>query len=82
MSRLGRELVDVDARLEAEGLRLVEEWHQLKVAINLGRLQREHANAKAEASLATSCEASARALEEAREADYRRAVVEECRREL
>ena len=47
------ELVDVDARLEAEGLRLVDKWHQLKVAINLGRLQREHANTKADASLAT-----------------------------
>ena len=74
--------MDVDARLEAEGLRLVEEWHQLKVAINFGRLQREHANAKAEASLATSREASARALEEAREADGRRAVAEERRWEL
>ena len=38
LSRLGEELVDVDARLEPEGLRLVDEWHQLKVAINLGRL--------------------------------------------
>ena len=42
----------------------------------------EHANAKAEASLATSREASARALEEAMEADGRRAVAEEHRREL
>ena len=82
MSRLGRELLDVDARLETEGLGLVEEWHQLKVAINLGHLQREHANAKAEASLATSWEASARALEEAREADNRHAAAEERRREL
>ena len=55
---------------------------QLKVAINLGRLQREHANAKAEASLATSREASARALEEAREADHRREVAEKHRQEL
>nr|XP_020168137.1 vicilin-like seed storage protein At2g18540 [Aegilops tauschii subsp. strangulata] len=74
--------MDVDACLEAEGLRLMEEWHQLKVAINLGRLQREHANARAKASLATSREASAGALEEAREADRRRAVAEERRREL
>ena len=82
MSRLGGELVDVDARLEADGLRLVEVRHQLKVAINFGRLQREHANAKAEASLATSREASARALEEAREADGRHAVAKERKREL
>ena len=53
LSRLGGELVDVDAHLEAEGLRLVEEWHRLKVAINLGRLQRKHADVKAEASLVT-----------------------------
>ena len=59
LSQLGEELVDVDVRLETEGLRLVDEWHQLKVAINHGRLQREHANAKAKASLATSREASA-----------------------
>ena len=59
LSQLGGELVDVDAHLETKGLRLVDEWRQLKVAINLGRLQRERANAKAEASLATSCEASA-----------------------
>ena len=38
LSRLGEELVDVDARLETEGLWLVDEWRQLKVAINLGRL--------------------------------------------
>ena len=54
MSRLGGELADIDARLEAEGLQLVEEWHRLKVAINLGRLQRKHADAEVEASLATS----------------------------
>ena len=54
----------------------------MKVAINLGRLQCEHANAKAEASLATSREASARALEEAREADHHRTAAEERRREL
>ena len=60
----------------------MDEWHQLKVAIKLGRLQREHVNAKAEASLATSREASTRALEEAREADSRRAIAEERHREL
>ena len=76
MSRLGGELADVDARLEAEGLRLMEERHKLKVAINLGRHQRELDNAKAEASLATSREACSRALEEAREADRRREIAE------
>ena len=74
--------MDVDARLEDEGLRLVDEWHQLKVAINLGRLQHEHANVKAEASLATSREARARALEQAREADHRREVTEKHKQEL
>nr|XP_020177683.1 cilia- and flagella-associated protein 45-like [Aegilops tauschii subsp. strangulata] len=82
MRRLGGELANVDTHLEAEGLRLKEEWRHLKVAINFGRLQHEHANVEAEASLATSREASARALEEAREADRRRAIVEERRREL
>ena len=33
--RLGGELVDVDACLEMEDLRLAREWHQLKVTINL-----------------------------------------------
>ena len=37
MSRLGEELAGVDWRLEAEGLRLVEERRKLRVAINLGR---------------------------------------------
>ena len=69
MNRLGEELVDVDARLMAEGLRLVEERHKLKVSINLGRHQRELDNAKAEVSLAASREVCSRALEEAREAD-------------
>jgi len=47
MNQLGGELTDVDARLKAEGLRLVEEWHKLKVAINLGSHQRELDNVKA-----------------------------------
>nr|XP_045086361.1 caldesmon-like [Aegilops tauschii subsp. strangulata] len=76
MNRLGEELVGVDARLMAESLRLAEERHKLKVAINLGRHQRELDNAKAEASLATSREACSRALEEAREADRRRKAAE------
>ena len=57
MNRLGEELVDVDARLMAEGLRLVEERHKLKVAINLRRHQRELVNAKAEACPVASREA-------------------------
>ena len=81
LSRLGEELVDIDARLEIEGLWLADEWHWLKVAIN-GRLHHERASAKVEASLATSREASARALEEAGEADRRREVAEERQREL
>ena len=44
----------MDACLEAEGLRLVEEQRKLKVAFNLARHQRELDNAKAEASLAAS----------------------------
>ena len=67
---------------EAEGLRLADEWHQLKVAINLGRLQHEHASAMAKASLATLHKGSARALEEAREADHRCEVTEKRRQEL
>ena len=78
MCRLGGELVDVDACLEAEGLRLMEERHKLKVAINLGRHQHELDNAKAELPLATSREACARALEEAWEANRRREIAEKC----
>ena len=47
MSRLGEELAGVDSRLEAEGLRLGEEPRKLRVAINLGRYQRDLENAKA-----------------------------------
>ena len=57
MSRLGEELAGVDSRLEAEGLWLVEERRKLRVAINLGRYQRDLENAKAEASLKVSHEA-------------------------
>nr|XP_020187187.1 tropomyosin-like [Aegilops tauschii subsp. strangulata] len=63
-------------------LQLVDEWHRPKVAVDFGRLQRECANAKAEASLATSREASARALEEATKADHRREAAEKREREL
>ena len=82
LSWLGEEVVDVDARLETEGLRLADEWDQLKVAIDLGRLQRDRAIVQAKASLATSREASALALEEAREADRRREAVEKREGEL
>ena len=57
MGHLGGELADVDKRLEAEGLRLIEERRKLKVAINLARHQRKLDNMKAEASLAASREA-------------------------
>ena len=57
MGRLDGELADVDACLKAEGLRLAEEWHKLKVAINLGRHQRDLDKAKAKASLEVSREA-------------------------
>ena len=57
MNRLGEELADVDTCLVAEGLRLMVEQHKLKVAINLGRHQRELDNAIADASLATTREA-------------------------
>ena len=77
MSRLGEELAGVDSRLEAEGLRLAEEWRKLRVAINLSRYQRDLDNAKAEASLKIAREARSRALEEAREADRRRGAAVE-----
>ena len=59
LSRLGEVLVDVDACLGSDGLRLGVIWHQLKVAIDLGHLQHERASVWAEASLATLREASA-----------------------
>ena len=68
--------------LRERAFRLVDEWHQLKVAINLGHLQHERASADADVSLAASREACARALEEARAADYRREAAEEREREL
>ena len=77
MNRLGEELAGVDSRLEAEGLRLVEERRKLRVAINLGRYHRDLENAKAEASLKIANEARSRALEEAHEADRRREAAEE-----
>ena len=58
---------------------MVDEWHRLKVAIDLGRVQCEHANVKAEVSFATLREVSARALEEA---GHHREVTERRRQEL
>ena len=69
VSRIGAELADEDARLEAEGLCLAEERHKLNVAIALACYQHDLENAKAEASLAASREACSQAVEEAREAD-------------
>ena len=57
MIQLGGELANVNTWLEAEGRHLVHEWQQLKVAINLGKLQRDQADALVAASLATSREA-------------------------
>ena len=57
MGQLGRELTDVDACLEAEGLQLVEERCKLKVAVSLAHHQRDLDNAKAEASLVASWKA-------------------------
>src|SRR4051812_13132007 len=77
MNRVGAELAAEDARLEAEGLRLAEERHKLKVAIALARQQRDRDNAEAEVFLAASREACSQAVEEAREADRRRRDAEE-----
>ena len=76
MGQLGGELADVDACLEAEGLRLVEERRKLKVAVSLARHQRDLDNAKVEASLVASRKACSRAIEEAREVDQRREITE------
>ena len=65
MGQLGGELADVDACLEAEGLRLVEERRKLKVAVSLVRHQRDLDNARAEAYLVASRKACSRAIEEA-----------------
>ena len=82
VSRIGAELADEDARLEAKGLRLAEERCKLKVAIALARHQRDLDNAKTEASLVALREACSLAIEEAREADRRCKDVEERAREL
>ena len=66
MNRLGEELASVDSRLEAEGLRLVEERCKLRVAINLGRYHRDLENMKEEASLKVANEARSRPIVVAR----------------
>ena len=71
------EFAGEDARLEAEGLRLTEERHKLKVAVALARHQCDLDNARAEASLVASREACSQVIEEAREADRRCKAAEE-----
>ena len=71
VSRLGEELDDEDARLEAEGLCLAEERRKLEAAVALARHQCDLDNKEAKALLAASREARSRAVEEAREADQR-----------
>ena len=56
---------------------MVEERRKLRVAINLGRYQRDLENTKAEASLKITNEAHSRALEQACEADRRCEAAEE-----
>lgn len=82
LGRLGVELGDVDTRLKAERLRLAREWRQLEVAINFGRLQREHAQVEAERPLAAAREARDRALEEAGATDRMREATEGRERQL
>ena len=82
VSLLGEELADEDARLEAEGLRLVAEWRQLEAAVALVRYQCDLGDEEAKASLAASWEVYSRAVEEAREADRWREAAEEWAREL
>ena len=82
VSLLGEELADEDARLEAEGLRLVAERRELEAAVALARYQCDLDDEEAKASLAASREVRSRAVEEAREADRRREATEERAREL
>ena len=82
MVHLGGELANVDTRLEAENRCLEGEWQRLKVAINLGKLQRDEAEVRVEASLAASREACARAMEEAEAANRRPEAAEERERDL
>ena len=82
MIHIGGELANVDTRLEVENRHLEQEWQRLKVAINLGKLQRDKADARAEASLATSRKDCVCAMEEAESANRRREAAEEREREL
>ena len=82
MVHLGGELANVDTRLEAENRRLEGEWQRLKVAINLGKLQHDEAEARAASSLAASREAGARTMEETEAANRRRKAAEERERDL
>ena len=54
LGHLGAKLNDVDTYLGVERLRVAREWRWLEVAINLARLQREHARSEAEESLAAA----------------------------
>lgn len=82
MSLLGEELADEDARLEAEGLRLVAERSELEASAALAHRRRDLDDEEAKASLAASREARAQGVEEAREADRRREATEERTHEL
>lgn len=76
LGRLKDELQDIDSHLEAESLHLAREWHQLKVAVNLSRLQHESTRSKDVESLAAVKGARDRALEEAEATDRRREAAE------
>ena len=82
MNLLGEELADEDARLEAEGLRLVAERRELEAAAALAHHRSDLDDEEAKASLAASRVARSRAVEGAREADQRREATEERAREL
>ena len=82
MVHLGKELANIDTRLEAEDHRLEDEWQRLKVAINLGKLRRDETEARAAGSLTASHEACTRAMEEAEAANCRREAAEEREQDL
>ena len=54
MVHLGKEIANVDTRLEAENRRLEDEWQRLKVANNLGKLQHDEAEARTAADTSPS----------------------------
>lgn len=82
LNHVEAELQNVGARLANEHSYLVRGWHQLEVAVKLGRLQGESTRSKDEASTTTMTTAHEGTLQEAEVADRQREATEAHEQEL